>query len=179
VKTIWDLFLAFLRASNFAFGGGASAIPLVKREVVTKYQWLTNDEFANYLAIANSLPAPILTKLAGMIGFKVKGWLGALVAILGAILPTTLIVVALGGLILKYAQSPALEAMLKGVRPVVAVLLLQTAIEIGKDSLTHKATWLLGIAALLIMFFWPIIHPAFLVLASMLLGYILFRKKNQ
>ena len=111
MKTIWDLFLAFLRASNFAFGGGASAIPLVRREVVTKYQWLTNDEFANYLAMANSLPAPILTKLAGMIGFKVKGWLGALVAILGAILPTTLIVVALGGLILKYAQSPALERL--------------------------------------------------------------------
>ena len=51
--------------------------------------------------------------------------------------------------------------MLKGVRPVVAVLLLQTAIEIGKDSLVHKATWVMGIAALIIMFFWPIIHPAF------------------
>ena len=178
VKIIWDLFLAFLRASNFSFGGGATVIPLLKSEVVTKYQWLTNEEFADYLAVANSLPGPIVTKLAGMIGFKVKGWLGASVAILGAIMPTTLAVIALGGLILKYAHSPALEAMLKGVRPVVAILLLQTAIEMVRESLTHKATWVLGTVALIIMFLWPFIHPALLVVGSMLLGLVLFKKKD-
>lgn len=176
MKIIWDLFIAFFRASNFSFGGGPASIPLVQAEVVGKYKWLTNEEFTDIIAISNSLPAPIATKLAGMIGYRVKGWLGALVAIIGVFLPTTLIVVFLGGVIMNYADSPALQAVLKGVRPVVAVLLAQTAIEMGKKALNDKATWILGFAALLIMLFLPFIHPAFLVVASMFLGYILFKK---
>ncbi len=175
MKAIRDLFLAFLRASNLSFGGGTAAIPLIRAEVVTKYQWLTNDEFSDYLAVSNSLPAPIITKLAGMIGYKVQGPAGALAAILGAILPTTLIVALLGGLILKYAESPALAAMLKGVRPVVAVLLLQAALEMGKEAFPSKAAWLLGIAALMIMLFRPSVHPAFLVVSSMILGFFIFK----
>ncbi len=175
MKIIWNLFAAFFRASNFSFGGGPAALPMVQVEVVKKYKWLTNDEFSDVVAIANSLPAPILTKLAGMIGFRVNGWTGALAAILGAILPTTLIVIFLGGLIFKYAESPALAAMLKGVRPVVAVLLAQTAIEMGRSSLKQKATVILGLAALILMLFLPFIHPAFLVVASMILGYLIFK----
>jgi len=176
MNTYWNLFIGFFRASNFSFGGGPAMIPLVQAEVVKKYQWLNNEEFADILAIANSLPAPIATKLAGMIGYRVKGWLGALVANLGVFLPTTLVVLFLGGLISRYADSPALIAMLKGVRPVVAVLLAQTAIEMGKKALNDKITWGLGAVALVIMLFIPWIHPAFLVAASMILGYFLFKK---
>jgi chromate transporter len=176
MKTLWDLFIAFFRASNFSFGGGPASIPLVQAEVVNKYKWLSNEEFADVLAIANSLPAPIATKLAGMIGYRVKGWLGALLAVLGVFLPTTLVVVFLGGLIAKYADAPALQAMLKGVRPVVAVLLAQTAIQMGKKAFSGKITWMFGIAALFMMLFLPSIHPAFLVIASMALGYFLFKK---
>ncbi|NLI90843.1 MAG: chromate transporter [Peptococcaceae bacterium] len=176
MNTYWDLFIGFFRASNFSFGGGPASIPLVQAEVVTKYKWLTNEEFADVLAIANSLPAPIATKLAGMIGFRVKGWLGSFIAIMGAILPTTLIVVLLGGLIMNYAESPALKAMLKGVRPVVAVLLAQTAIQMGQKALSGKTTWIFCIIALIIMLFVPFIHPAFLVVISMLLGYFIFKK---
>jgi len=176
MKILWDLFIAFFRASNFSFGGGPASIPLVQAEVVNKYKWLNNEEFADVLAISNSLPAPIATKLAGMIGYRVKGWLGALVAIVGVFLPTTLVVVFLGGLIMNYAESPALKAMLQGVRPVVAVLLAHIAIQMGKKAFTGKITWVFGITALIIMLFLPAIHPAFLVISSMTLGYFLFKK---
>lgn len=151
-------------------------IPLVQAEVVKKYNWLTNEEFADVLAIANSLPAPIATKLAAMIGHRIKGWAGVLVAELGAFLPTTLIIVFLGGLIMNYAEAPALQAMLKGVRPVVAVLLAQTAIQMGQKALSDKITWALGTIALLILFFLPSLHPAFLVATSMGVGYFFFKK---
>jgi len=176
MKTLWDLFIAFFRASNFSFGGGPAAIPLVQAEVVNKYKWLTNEEFSDILAISNSLPAPIATKLAGVIGYRVKGLLGATVAVIGVFLPTTLIVVFLGGIIINYADSPALQAMLKGVRPVVAVLLAQTAISMGIKALKDKPAWCLAIIALIIMLFFPSVHPAFLVVISMLLGYFLFKK---
>lgn len=178
MKTLWDLFIAFFRASNFSFGGGPAMIPMIRVEVVDKYKWMTNEEFADIVAIANSLPAPIATKLAGTIGYRAKGWLGALAANLGTILPTTLIVILMGSMLLKYADSPALQAMLKGVRPVVAVMLAQTAISIGKKSFDKKSylTYVFGIVALIIMLFLPNIHPAFLVVASMTLGYFLFKK---
>lgn len=176
MKSIWSLFIAFFRASNFSFGGGPASIPLVQAEVVRKYKWLTDEEFADVLAIANSLPAPIATKMAGMIGYRVNGWLGALVAVFGVFLPTTLVVILLGGFIMNYADSPEIQAMLKGVRPVVAVLLAQTAIDMGKKALSGRVTWALSISALVIMLFIPSIHPAFVVVGSMLFGYFVFKK---
>ena len=152
-------------------------IPLVQEEVVNKYKWVDNEQFADLLAITNSLPAPIGTKLAGMIGYRVRGWLGATVAITGVFLPTTLVVVFLGSLIMNYAESPALQSMLKGVRPVVAVLLAQTAIQMGQKAFTNNITWIFGAVAMAALLLLPGIHPAFLVVASMLLGYLIFKKR--
>ena len=152
-------------------------IPLIQEEVVKKYQWVDNEQFADLLAITNSLPAPIGTKMAGMIGYRVSGWLGATVAVIGVFLPTTLIVVFLGSLIMNYADSSALQAMLKGVRPVVAVLLAQTAIQMGQKAFSDNITWIFGAVSLAIMVLLPGIHPAFIVIASMFLGYIIFKKK--
>lgn len=152
-------------------------IPLIQAEVVEKYKWLTNEEYTDAVAIGNSLPAPIATKLAAMIGYRVKGWLGALVAILGVFLPTTIIVVLLGSIILNYADSPALQGMLKAVRPVVVVLLAQTAIEMGKKAFLNKITWLFGAIALVILFLTDV-HPAILVVLSMTAGYFIFKNKS-
>jgi chromate transporter len=177
MRTIFQLFLGFLRASNLSFGGGPAQLPLIQEEVVKKYRWVTDEEFADLLAIANSLPAPLATKLAGSIGYRVKGWPGALAAMLGAFLPTSLVVILLGSIIINYADSPVLQSMLKGVRPVVAVLLAQVTIQLGRKAFSDKIAWFFGITALAIMLFIPGIHPAFLVIASMLSGYFIFRNK--
>jgi len=176
MKIFWDLFISFFRASNFSFGGGPAMIPMIKIEVVDKYKWLTNEEYTDAVAIGNSLPAPIGTKLAGIIGYRVKGWLGALVALLGVFLPTTLIVVFLGSIIFSYSDSPVLQAMLKGVRPVVVVLLAQTAISMGQKSLTDVMTWVFAAASLIVLYFTNI-HPGILVVCAMTMGYFIFKKK--
>lgn len=177
MKVLWELFIAFFRASNFSFGGGPAMIPIIQNETVHKYQWLTSEDFTNVVAISNSMPAPIATKLAGMIGHRVKGWSGALAAIIGAVLPTALIMIFLGHLLINYADSPALQAMLKGVRPVVVVLLAQSALQMGQSAFKDKATWVLGIAAFAMMLIWPGLNPAFLVVISMILGIFIFKKK--
>ena len=99
---LWDLLVAFARASNLGFGGGPAVVPLIKIEVVERYQWLTNAEFTDALAVGNALPGPIATKLAGYIGYQQAGWLGALVANIGVILPTVLAVILLAGFLMKY-----------------------------------------------------------------------------
>ncbi|MDR1321347.1 MAG: chromate transporter [Gracilibacteraceae bacterium] len=173
-----SLFLAFFRASNFSYGGGPAMIPLMQAEIVKKYKWMSDDEFADVLAIANSLPAPIGTKMSGIVGYRVAGWLGAFVATTATLVPTALIMIFLGSIILGFADSPQLQAMLQGVRPVVVVLLAQTAFDMGKKSLRDKTTWAFGLTALAIMLFLSWLHPAFLVVTSMLLGMALFNRKK-
>ena len=72
-----DIFIAFFRSGMLGYGGGSSAIPLVKKEVVDTYKWMNDDEFGDLLAIANTLPGPIATKLAGYIGYRVGGYFGS------------------------------------------------------------------------------------------------------
>lgn len=177
LRKLWNLFIAFTRASNLGFGGGPALIPLVKAEAVDRYQWLDYQEFTDSLAICNALPGPIATKMAAYIGYKTAGWLGAFVAILGTVVPTVIIVVLLGSLIMKYSNSPELKAMLQAVRPVVVVLVAVTAYDMGKKSFPTSSSW--GIAVVTVALLYLVnIHPAFIILGSMFLGWFLYGRKK-
>lgn len=173
LKKLWDLFIAFTRASNLGFGGGPAVVPLIKAEAVGRYQWMDNEEFTDALAIGNALPGPIATKMAAYIGYKVAGWLGVLAALIGTVAPTVIIVVLLGTLIMKYSNSPELKAMLEAVRPVVVVLVGQTAYDMGKKSFPTVSSW--GIAAVTVaLLYLANIHPAFIIVAAMLFGWAVY-----
>lgn len=173
LQNLWDIFVAFIRASNLGFGGGPAVIPLIQTEAVSNYHWMTNEQFADALAVANTLPGPIATKLAGYIGYQVSGWLGVLVGLLGAIGPTILAVVFLTNILMRYTNSPELKGALKGVRPVVVVLVAQTAFEMGLTSFPNPITWVIA-AVTTVSLFWLKIHPAILIVISMLFGLLIF-----
>lgn len=170
LRKLWDLFIAFTRASNLGFGGGPSLIPLVKAEAVDRYQWMDNEEFTDSLAISNALPGPIATKMAAYIGYKIAGWLGALAAILGTIAPTAIIVILLGSLLVRYSASPELQAMLKAVRPVVVVLVADTAYDMAKKAFPSLSTWIIAAVTIGLLYLVDI-HPAFIIVASMVFGW--------
>lgn len=171
---LWDIFIAFTRASNLGFGGGPAVIPLIQIEAVDHYQWMTNSQFADALAVVNALPGPIATKLSGYIGYQVAGWLGVLVGILGTIGPTVLAVILLTGVLMKYADSPRLKGMLKAVRPVVVVLVAQTAVDMSSTSLTSIATGLIALATIVLLMKVKL-HPALVIVLSMGVGLLIFR----
>lgn len=175
IKRYWDVFIAFTRSSNLGFGGGPATIPLMQNEVVKRYKWMNDEEFADALAVGNALPGPIATKMAGYIGYKVAGWLGALLGLLGTVVPSLLVVVFLSHLISVYAHSPELKAMLQAVRPVVVILIAQTALGMGKKAFPNYITWGIALAAAILLFF--NIHPAILIVASMAFGYWMFKDK--
>jgi len=171
---LWDLLIAFTRASNLGFGGGPAVIPLIKIEVVERFHWLTNAQFTDALAVGNALPGPIATKLAGYVGYQEAGWLGVIVANIGVILPTVLAVILLAGFLMKYSDSPVLIGMLKGVRPVVVVLIAKTAFDMGVGSFPNLTTW--GIAlATVVSLYWLKLHPALIIVLSMVFGLLVFR----
>jgi chromate transporter len=171
---LWDLLIAFARASNFGFGGGPAVIPLIKIEAVERYHWMTDAQFTDALAVGNVLPGPIATKLAGYIGYQTAGWLGSLSALIGTILPTVIAVIFLTAFLIKYSESPVLKGMLKGVRPVVVILIAQTAFDMGKDSFPNLTTWCIALVTLVALN-WFKLHPALLIVISMAFGLLVFR----
>lgn len=175
---LWNLFVAFFRASNLGFGGGPAIIPLIQAEAVDHYQWMTNAEFTDALAVANALPGPIATKIATYIGYQVASWPGIFVALVATIVPTLIILVLLGNILMKYANSQALKSMLKGVRPIVTALLALVAYQMGVIAFEIHApldffTVVIAAGAAGAIYFFKV-HPALLIVASMFVGFIIF-----
>ncbi len=166
---LWQLFLAFGRANIFGFGGGPSVIPLIQQEVVDNFKWLSTEEFTDALAMGNALPGPIATKMAAYVGYKIAGLGGALAALIGTVVPTAVAMLALAGLYFKYKDTPQMTGMLKAVRPVVVVLLIQTSWEMGLKSFPIPVTWVIALLALVLLFYFKI-HPIILIVSSMLFG---------
>lgn len=178
LKKVWEVFIGFARASNLGFGGGPAIIPLIQQEAVTRYKWMTEEEFADALAIGNSLPGPIATKLASYIGYRVAGWPGVIVGLLATLI-STFVIVILGDVIIRYSHTPALSAALQAVRPVVVVLIAQSAYEMGKKAFPKKyrSTWAIAVIALGILFMTNI-HPGILVVCAMVTGYFAYGRKS-
>lgn len=130
--TLWKLFIAFGTATMLGYGGGPSIIPLYEHQVVGRFQWLSTEDFGRALAFGNALPGPIATKLAAYIGFKVAGWAGAAVALIAVVLPTALVMILLAGIMLKLTDNPVIKGMIRGIQPVIFVMMAMLAYDFAK-----------------------------------------------
>lgn len=170
--TYIHLFLAFFFPNILAYGGGPSAIPLIEHEVVDKYDWMTKTKFSELLALANSLPGPIATKMAGYIGFEVAGVIGSVVALFATIVPSLALMLLLLNLLYKHRNSPRVKRLSSFVLPAIAVLLLTLTIDFLQTSYDLNSiipTILLLIASYVALERFKI-HPALVILAGLLIG---------
>lgn len=129
-----EIVFAMGRTGILGYGGGPSVIPLIRYEAVTRYGWLEDDEFGEILALANALPGPIATKMAAYLGYKVKGGLGGLVAVLAHILPTSIAMIGLLGTLYVLRNSKVVAGMIAAVRPVIFVMLALMAYEFASKA---------------------------------------------
>ena len=147
----FQLFYVFLKIGTFTLGGGYAMIPLIQREVVDKKQWLDEEEFLNMIALAQAAPGIVAVNSAIFIGWRCGGWRGMMAAVLGAVIPSFLIILAIAMLFQDYKDQPAVEAVFKGVRPAVVALIAAPLLKMAR---TAKITWLTALipiaAALLI-----------------------------
>ncbi len=168
----WQLFLAFFIPGILGYGGGPASIPLVENEVVQNYEWMDVQEFSEVLALGNSLPGPIATKMAGYIGYEVAGVPGAFVAVFATVAPSLILMIMLLGLLFKYKDSPKVKRMTMYVRPVIAVLLGVMAWSFFKESF-EGIGWLQ--TAILIVAGYVLmervkVHPAFVIAGALAYG---------
>ncbi|MDC3414348.1 chromate transporter [Terrihalobacillus insolitus] len=177
--THWHLFLAFFRVGMLGYGGGPSSIPLVEKEVVEKYKWMDDEEFANILALGNSLPGPIATKMAGYIGYRVSGFIGMINAVLATIIPTIAIMIVLLTFLSSMGDQPWVIGMTNAVVPVVGVMLAVLTYQFLKKAqvgLGWKTTAILVVASILLIE-WAGLHPGIFIAA--LLIYAIVKPDNK
>lgn len=118
-----QLFLSFLQIGAFSFGGGYAAMPLIQNQVVELHHWLTIPEFTDLITISQMTPGPIAINSATFVGIKIAGLPGAIIATLGCILPSCLIVTIIAWLYLKFRQMESLQSILNVLRPAVIALI--------------------------------------------------------
>src|SRR5699024_5358706 len=165
-----DLFLAFFCAWMLGYGGGLSAIPLMHREVVENYQWMSDDEFSDILALANTLPGPINTKLSGYIGWRIAGFWGLLTTTLATILPTGLLMILLLTTLNTFKDNPIVQGASKGVIPIAVVMIGVLAwdfISKSQKILGWITTIIYTVLSLVLMEALGI-HPAFVIIGLIL-----------
>ena len=125
-----QLFLSFLQVGALSFGGGYAAMPLIQEQVVNSHSWLTMTEFTNLITIAEMTPGPIAINAATFVGTQIAGVLGAVIATLGCILPSCIVVTVLAYVYMKYRNMSLLQGTLASLRPAVVAMIAKAGITI-------------------------------------------------
>jgi chromate transporter len=168
IKIFWALFIPGI----LGYGGGPSSIPLVENEVVDHYHWMTVKEFSEILAMGNSLPGPIATKMGGYIGYAEGGVIGAIVGVFAAVAPSMILMIALLSLLMKHKESPRVKRMTVIVRPVIAVLLGVMTYDFLFSSYKDFGfgqTFFIGVVSYILMEKLKI-HPAYVIAGALVYG---------
>ena len=169
LPTLLELYLAFFRTGIFTFGGGLAMMPMLQKELIEKKQWLTEEDLIDYYAIGQSTPGIIAVNVATFVGYRQAGVLGAIVATLGIISPSIIIITILAGTINSISEYPRVQAALKGINVAVAALLTTVIIKFAKKTIKNIWNVLFMLAAFLCIF-WLKVPSFIIILAAIALG---------
>ena len=128
MKECLELFLTFAKVGVMTFGGGMAMLPILQREVVENKGWATDEELTDYFAIGQCTPGIIAVNTATFIGQKRKGILGGIVATLGIVFPSLIIITLLAGLITSFSHLEWVQNAFAGIRVCVCVLIFNASL---------------------------------------------------
>ncbi len=149
MKEIINLFIAFAKVGVLTFGGGYAMLPILQREIVEKNNWAEDDELMDYYAIGQCTPGVIAVNTATFIGQKNKGLLGGIMATLGVVTPSLIIITAIAAFISNFSDLAIVKNAFAGVRVCVCVLILNAVMKLWKSSVVDKATLIIFIGVFL------------------------------
>jgi chromate transporter len=147
--TLGGLFLSFLKIGLVGFGGGIAVLAQIRALTVRKRRWLTDSDFVEAVALAQSLPGTSAGNSVTYIGLRLRGWRGATVAMSGFILPSMLMMIGLAILYKHFGAFSDIQQFFHGLNGAVVALILVTAWRMGKNILTERWQWLLAVLAFL------------------------------
>ncbi len=168
-----QLFISFFKIGAFTFGGGWAMISIIQREIVDKHHWIEKDEFLDLLAIAQSMPGILAVNISTVVGNRLRGLKGSLVASAGTILPSFVIILCIAIFLSPdtIKNNATLTAIFKGIRPAVVALIIAPVLTTAKAAKINLKTAIIPIAvALLIFSKWSIVSNPILYIALGAMG---------
>lgn len=153
MKELLDLFLTFARIGSLTFGGGYAMLPILQREIVENHDWATEEELMDYYAIGQCTPGIIAVNTATFIGYKRKGVIGGIIATLGLVFPSIVIITVIAAFISNFAELSIVKNAFAGIRVCVCILILNAIIKLLKSSVVDKITGLIFLVVFIISIF--------------------------
>ena len=167
MKELMDLFIAFARVGVLTFGGGYAMLPILQREIVEKNNWATDEELMDYYAIGQCTPGVIAVNTATFIGQKNKGIIGGIMATLGVVMPSLIIITAIAAFISNFSDLAIVKNAFAGVRVCVCVLIFNAVVKLWKSSVVDKATMIIFIGMFLGSVLTDLSPVLFIVIAAL------------
>lgn len=176
-----QLFWTYLKIGTFTIGGGYVMLSMIEREIVDRKGWIDREEFMNMIALAQAAPGLIAVNSAIFIGWRIGGWRGVIATVLGAVLPSFLIILAIAMVFQNYKDLPAVEAVFKGIRPAVVALIAAPLCRMAYSAKISWATAIIPIAGALLIWLGGLspVWIIFVTVVATLLYTYLKEKKNR
>ena len=173
-----DIFLSFFRVGTFTVGGGYAMIPLMRRELVEKHHWMSDEDFLDEVALSQAMPGVFAVNMAAMTGYRLRGRRGAAVAIVGNILMPVVFILLLAMFFRTFRDNVYVERIFMGLRPAVVALIAAPVFTMARSArVTWSNVWIPVLAALLI---WLLgVSPIIVVLAAAIGGFVWGKMKNR
>ena len=174
-----QLFWTYLKIGTFTIGGGYVMLSMIEREIVDKKEWIDREEFMNMIALAQAAPGLIAVNSAIFIGWRIGGWRGVIATVLGAVLPSFCIILAIAMLFQDYKDYPAVEAIFKGIRPAVVALIGAPLCRMAASAKITWATAIIPIAGTLLIWLGGL-SPVWIILmaVSTTLAYVYLKERR-
>ena len=172
------IFSIFAKIGAFTIGGGYAMLPIIKTEIV-KRGWMEEEDFTDIIALAQAAPGLLAVNISIFTGYRLRGVKGSIVATLGTILPSFLIILAIAAIFSGYRDNPTIIRIFKGIRPVVVALIAVPMIDMAKKGNKTWWTWVLSAAALICVAFMGI-SPIYILMTVIIVGaaIALWREKS-
>ncbi|MEE1268090.1 MAG: chromate transporter [Treponema sp.] len=173
-----ELLISFVKIGFLTIGGGYVMLPMMQSELIDKKHWITEEELLDYYAVGQSTPGIIAVNVATFVGYKKAGVTGGIVATLGIISPSLIIITALAGVIQSIDQYPNVQKAMSGINVAVCALITDATLNFIKKGVKNFVTLLVLLASFLLIYYVKV--PSYLiVLGAAFLGTITYFVKNK
>ncbi|NLJ38032.1 MAG: chromate transporter [Candidatus Atribacteria bacterium] len=168
------LFLAFTRIGLLAFGGGIAVLPLIQKEIVDTYQWLTTTQFLDLVTISELTPGPIAINSATFVGYRVGGIFGAFIATGSFCLPSVIFILFISKFLSLFEGNEKVQKIMKGLRPSVIALMSLAGFSIAQNGIMDWFAVVLCVLSFILV--WrKMIDPIFMLILAGFAGIVFYR----
>ena len=178
MKVLFDLFRAFFTIGALTFGGGYAMLPMLEREIVVKRKWCAQEDLLNYFAIGQCTPGIIAVNTATFVGHKVKGTWGSIVATLGVVAPSIVIITVIAMVLENFMDIVWVQNAFAGIRVAVCALITASVVKLFKTNVKKHWHIALAVAAFVVVALLKL-SPVYVVVACAVLSFIFGKKINQ